>query len=486
MPDLVRITDVSPRDGLQNEPGIIPTPDKVRLIELLCHTGVDEIEVTSFVSPKWVPQLGDASELVRLLSSLPLPEGGGRGVGSASIESQRWRPPPRSRQTVGQAQALRRNMTGPEWTLWTYLRQREAVGLKFRRQHPIGSYILDFFCQEKLLAIEIDGITHAGTAAKQHDATRDAYMHSLGIETIRVTNNSVIANPLAVAEWIVEQARARDSRGSRTGWRGRGRAEPTPLPPPSGRGSARPIFSALVPNDRGMQSALDANQASRRHVIEKVSVFTAASETFSHKNTNATIAETIDRFRPVIESAHTHSLKVRGYVSCVIACPFEGPIDPNKVAEVSRALAEIGVDELDLGDTIGAGNRESTTAMLRAVDRIAPITHGRVPITLHLHDTFGRAAECVHAALDLGVRSFDGSVAGLGGCPYASKKLPDGTIQRAPGNISTELLVQTIHDAGYRTNVNLDKLREAAEFAREIVARSRAASSSSSSGGPPA
>jgi hydroxymethylglutaryl-CoA lyase len=236
-----------------------------------------------------------------------------------------------------------------------------------------------------------------------------------------------------------------------------------------------------------MQSVLDADQASKRSIAEKVSVFTAASETFSQKNTNASIAETIGRFRPVVASAHAHGLSVRGYVSCVIACPFEGPIAPSKVAEVSKALTDIGVDELDLGDTIGAGTSQTTTMMLREVDRIASITHGRIPITLHLHDTFGRAAECVRAALDLGVRSFDGSVAGLGGCPYASKTLPDGTIQRAPGNISTELLVQTIHDAGYRTNVDLDKLREAAAFAREIVAKSRATGASSGgSGGRPA
>ena len=465
MPDLVRITDVSPRDGLQNEPGIIPTPDKVRLIELLCHTGVDEIEVTSFVSPKWVPQLGDGRDVVRFVSQLPLPEGGGRGKGDPT--------PARNPLTVARAQALRRTMTGPEKALWAELSGKRLAGLKFRRQHPFGPYILDVFCPSVRLVIEIDGITHEHVEAKRHDAERTAYLESFGLRVLRVSNDAVLHDPDLIARQVLHAIAA-------------DRTSPFPLPPPSGRGSARPIFSALVPNERGMQSALDANQASRRHVIEKVSVFTAASETFSQKNTNASIAETIERFRPVIDSAHMQGLTVRGYVSCVIACPFEGPIDPSKVAEVSKALTDIGVDELDLGDTIGAGSRESTGAMLRAVDRVAPITGGRVPITLHLHDTFGRAADCVRAALDLGVRSFDGSVAGLGGCPYASKRLPDGTIQRAPGNISTELLVQTIHDAGYRTNVNLDKLREAAAFAREIVAKSRAAASTSSSGGTPA
>lgn len=327
----VRITDVSPRDGLQNEPGIIPTADKVRLIELLCATGVDEIEVTSFVSPKWVPQLGDAADVVRGLLSLPLQEGGW-GVGSAA-----W-------------------------------------------------------------------------------------------------------------------------------------------PPPGGRGLRKPILlSALVPNDQGLQAALNANRSAQRSLVGKISVFTAASETFSQKNTNASIAGTIERFKPVIARAHAEGLPVRAYLSCVIACPFEGTLGPEKVVSVCRQLSDLGVDELDLGDTIGAGTPETIAALLRDLDRQVPIRGGRVPITLHLHDTFGRAAECVKAALDLGIRSFDGSVAGLGGCPYASKKLPDGTIQRAPGNISTELLVRTIHDAGYETSVDPSKLDFAGDFAREIVAKSRRA-----------
>ncbi|MBL8875007.1 MAG: hydroxymethylglutaryl-CoA lyase [Phycisphaerae bacterium] len=314
MSEFVRITDVSPRDGLQNELGVIPTSDKVKLIELLCKTGVDEVEVTSFVSAKWVPQLGDGERVF--------------------------------------AQLLK--------------------------------------------------------------------------------------------------------------------------PPPSGRGLLHPVFSALVPNERGMQAALDCNRAAHKHLIEKVSVFTAASETFCKKNINATIAESLERFRPVIAAAHQNGLDVRGYISCVIACPFEGPIAPSAVASVAKQLLDLGVDEIDYGDTIGAGTTETTAALLKETRTVVPIEAGRVTSTLHLHDTFGRAADCVRAALDLGVRSFDGSVAGLGGCPYASKTLPDGTIQRAPGNISTELLVRTIHEAGYRTNVNLDALADAAAFAREIVAKSRA------------
>jgi len=160
---------------------------------------------------------------------------------------------------------------------------------------------------------------------------------------------------------------------------------------------------------------------------------------------------------------------VRGYVSCVVACPFEGPVSPGAVADVCEQLVALGIDELDLGDTIGAAAPESIVAMLDAVTRrLGHRWLERRAITVHLHDTFGRAAECVKASLDRGVRSFDGSVAGLGGCPYAST--PG---RRAPGNIDTRLLVETIHRAGYSTGVNLDRLDEAASYAREIVAGSR-------------
>ena len=317
MSDRVRITDVSPRDGLQNEPGLIATADKVRLIRLLATTGVDEIEATSFVSPKWVPQLGDAAEVLSVLA----------------------------------------------------------------------------------------------------------------------------------ADW-------------------------TTLAAGAGAGAA-PLLSALVPNERGLEAALAANAAAGKPLIAKVSVFTAASETFARRNTNASIAETLDRFRPVVAHAHRAGLTVRGYLSCVIACPFEGRIAPAVVADWSGRLLDLGIDELDLGDTIGAGTAQTIRAMLEAVGRVSPLSGARVPVTLHLHDTFGHAAECVRAALDVGVRSFDGSVAGLGGCPYATKTLPDGSVQRAPGNISTELLVRTIHASGFTTGASPDALDHAAAQARLIVAAAR-------------
>ncbi|MEK6703082.1 MAG: hydroxymethylglutaryl-CoA lyase [Planctomycetota bacterium] len=313
MPELVRITDVSPRDGLQNEPGVIPTADKARLVELLSDTGVDEVEVTSFVSRKWIPQLGDAGELV------------------------------------------------------------EALATRLKRKTD--------------------------------------------------------------------------------------------------------YWSALVPNEIGLDSAISANKMAmalsgdRGLLINKIAVFTSASETFASKNTNASIAETLERFKPVIARSSKEFEAVRGYVSCAVACPFEGAIAPQAVTTVAFDLYRLGCREIDLGDTIGAATPDSIRALLKCIVDSQRNDEDWYDwwITLHLHDTFGRAAECVKVALDMGVRSFDGSVAGLGGCPYAST--PG---KRAPGNIDTRLLVETIHRAGYRTNVDLDKLEVAGDFAREIVAKARA------------
>lgn len=294
---MVRITDVSPRDGLQNEPLVIPFDRKVRLIDLLSRTGVDEIEVTSFVSPKWVPQLADAEE---------------------------------------------------------------------------------------------------------------------------------------VAEGIVGLYRAET------------------------------VFSALVPNERGLERVLAINEEAGFPLIGKVAVFTAASETFSMRNTNATIEQTIERFRPVVAGAKEAGLAVRGYISCAVACPFEEAISPDKPRRVADLLRELGIEEIDLGDTIGVAHPADIAALLGAFGDDLD------SITLHLHDTFGRAADCVRTALEMGVRSFDGSAGGLGGCPYASK--PGAP---APGNISTTRLIEAVREAGYETNIDLEALAEASEYAGRIVAESR-------------
>jgi len=246
------------------------------------------------------------------------------------------------------------------------------------------------------------------------------------------------------------------------------RSEGTGAPPSSSPAKNLPtkILSALVPNLQGMHSAIQANAQHR--VIDKVSVFTAASETFAHKNTNASIAQTIERFVPVLASAREHRLLVRGYVSCVIACPFEGAILPSAVRRVADQLWELGVDEIDLGDTIGAGDSSSMHALLNEFRQWPTRRTDHPSLTLHLHDTFGHAADCVKVALDMGMVSFDGSVAGLGGCPYAS--LPG---KPAPGNISTELLVRTLRELGFSCGVDEGRLEATAMFARQIVAGAR-------------
>ncbi|MEL7473095.1 MAG: hydroxymethylglutaryl-CoA lyase [Planctomycetota bacterium] len=298
MTDRVRVNDVSPRDGLQNEPGVVSTADKANLVRALATSGVDEVEVSSFVSPRWVPQLGDAAELFELVAG-DKPEG--------------------------------------------------------------------------------------------------------------------------------------------------------------------VIFSALVPNERGAERALATNEHAGIRLIDTLSIFTAASETFSQRNTNASIEETLARFEPVARLAHDQGLQLRAYISCVIACPFEGPILPDAVARVGARLLDLGVDELDLGDTIGAGDEASIAALLSEV--LGTLGERAPAVSLHLHDTFGRAGDCVRTALDFGVRRFDAAVGGLGGCPYAST-----ATTRAPGNLSTRALLDVVEAAGFAHGVNRDALAAAEGIATRVVA----------------
>lgn len=302
MNEYVRITEVAPRDGLQNESIAVPTRTKCELIRRLEATGVDEVEVTSFVSPKWVPQLADAAELVAMLAD---------------------------------------------------------------------------------------------------------------------------AKPESV------------------------------------------VYSVLVPNEKGLERVLAVNDDTR--VIDKVSVFTAASESFARKNINASVDESIDRFRPVVDLARQAGLLVRGYISCAFVCPFEGPIEPGAVTRVAARLLALGVDEIDIADTIGGATPETVERLVSCMhDRLGPCREtdiGEPCLTLHLHDTRGTAVECVRKALELGVRSFDSSAAGLGGCPFAST---GGG--RAPGNIATDVLVRTITNAGFKTGVELSRLKEATGVAQALLA----------------
>ena len=281
---LIRITEVGPRDGLQNEPQAVSTDDKVAFIDRLSAAGLAEIEVTSFVSPKWVPQLADAREVLARI-----------------------------------------------------------------RRRP-------------------------GTT-----------------------------------------------------------------------------YSALVPNEQGLDAALSAN-------VDKIAVFTAASESFCRRNTNASIAETIDRFRPIVARAKQANIAVRGYVSCAVACPFEGPLDAHAVARVSRMLVDVGCDEIDLGDTIGVAVPLDMDRLLTAHADVVPLER----TTLHLHDTRGTALVCAWRAMQLGVRSFDSSCGGLGGCPYAPGAL---------GNAATEELVYACERSGLATRVDLVALFAAGKGIGEALGR---------------
>ncbi len=278
-PARIRLTEVGPRDGLQNERRTVPTDLKVAFVQALAETGLREIEVTSFVSPKWVPQLADAA---------------------------------------GVLGAIRRR----------------------------------------------DGVT----------------------------------------------------------------------------------YSALVPNRRGLDDALAAG-------ADKVAVFTAASESFTRRNINATIAESLERFRPVLEAA---PVPVRGYVSTAFHCPFEGPIAPAQVAPVVRALFELGCLEVSIGDTIGRATPEEVR---RLFDVLLPLAAPERLIA-HFHDTFGNAVENARAAAALGISGFDASAGGIGGCPYAPG---------APGNVATQALVEAFPGA---TGVDAPRLEAAAALVRPYLSGS--------------
>jgi hydroxymethylglutaryl-CoA lyase len=284
IPKRVRLVDVGPRDGLQNEQAIVPTDVKVTLIDLLSDAGFPAVEATAFVSPKWVPQMADASDVMA----------------------------------------------------------------RIRRKHGVR-------------------------------------------------------------------------------------------------------YPVLTPNMKGFEAALAAK-------ADEVAVFVAASETFSRKNINCSIAESLERAKPVFEAARANDVRVRGYISCVLGCPYEGNVDPGKVAEVADALHRLGAYEVSLGDTIGTGTAGKTQTLIRAVNERVPIKS----LAGHFHDTYGQALTNLYAALELGVATFDCSVAGLGGCPYA---------RGATGNVASEDVVYLLHGLDVETGVDMTKLRRAGQFISDFLAR---------------
>lgn len=281
MTEVVEIFETGPRDGLQNEKHFIPTTQKIKLVDMLSAAGFRRIEVTSFVSPKWIPQMSDAAEVMTGISR------------------------------------------------------------------------------------------HQGVS-----------------------------------------------------------------------------YAALTPNMTGYNAARAAK-------ADEVAVFVSASEGFSRANLNATIAETFERFVPIMAMAKADGVRVRGYISMVTECPFDGPTPPGKVANVASRLLEMGCYEISLGDTTGQARAESVDAMLNTVLDEVPVWK----LAGHFHNTSGRAIENIAASLARGLRVFDAAVGGLGGCPYAPG---------AEGNIATERVAEFLETMGYKTNLNLSKLNQVADFARYL------------------
>lgn len=210
-------------------------------------------------------------------------------------------------------------------------------------------------------------------------------------------------------------------------------------------------YPVLVPNTKGLERALEAG-------VEEIAVFGAASESFTQKNINCSIAESLERFAPVMKTAEEHGLKVRGYVSCVLGCPYEGEISAQAVAQVAEALYQGGCYEISLGDTIGVGTPAKARQMIEAVA-------GRVPLSdlaVHFHDTYGQALANILVSLELGVTTVDSSLAGLGGCPYAAG---------ASGNVASEDVLYLLEGLGVETGVDLDGLVAAAWWISDQLGR---------------
>ncbi len=210
-------------------------------------------------------------------------------------------------------------------------------------------------------------------------------------------------------------------------------------------------YPVLVPNLKGFEAALAAGAG-------EIAVFGAASETFSQRNTNCSIEQGLERFAPVVTAARRHGIDVRGYVSCVVDCPYEGPIAPAAAASVARRLLDLGCYEVSLGETIGTATPRRVQAMLEALAAVAP----RETLAVHFHDTYGQALANLMTALEAGIAVVDSSVAGLGGCPYA---------KGAAGNVASEDVLYLLNGLGVRTGVDLGKLAQAGRFISEELGR---------------
>lgn len=211
------------------------------------------------------------------------------------------------------------------------------------------------------------------------------------------------------------------------------------------------FFSCLTPNAKGLEQAIQAN-------ADEIAIFGSASEAFSQKNINCSIEESLERFAEVAKKAKELKIPMRGYVSCVMGCPYQGKVEPGEVANVAEKLLEMGCHEISLGDTIGVGTPGDTIDMLKAVQEVAPLDK----LAVHFHDTYGMALPNIISAIGEGVRVVDSSVAGLGGCPYA---------KGASGNVATEEVVYMLNGLGLETGIDLEKIVDAGEFICKVIGR---------------
>lgn len=205
------------------------------------------------------------------------------------------------------------------------------------------------------------------------------------------------------------------------------------------------LYSCLVPNEIGLATALGIS-------VRNISIFTAASEIFNQKNINCSIEESFNRFIPIMEAARNHGLRVRGYVSCIIECPYAGEISSTQVADVAARLHAIGCDEISLGDTIGKGTPAKVKAMLDAVKQVVPMEK----LAIHCHDTYGNAIDNILVAIEAGISVVDSAMGGLGGCPYAGSQ--------AKGNVATEAVIKTLQRKGYLAAFNTNVLERVSAF----------------------
>ena len=211
------------------------------------------------------------------------------------------------------------------------------------------------------------------------------------------------------------------------------------------------IYSALTPNLQGFEAALKAG-------ADEVVIFGSASEAFSQKNINCTIAESIERFRPVAAAAKTHGIRLRGSISCTMGCPYQGAVSLDSVSDVVTRMAALGCDEIDIADTIGVGTPQQVQAVLQRAAQHFPLAQ----LSGHFHDTYGQALANIYASLEVGVAIFHASVAGLGGCPYA---------KGATGNVATEDVLYLLHGLGIDTGIDLDAVVDAGQFISTYLGR---------------